>query len=165
MRTVVRTNGPIFIQVIGSSALTTIWNVRTLVRNILQQNRVMVTITKIHLYPVVLVLQTVFLFSSDFFRQILHFQWHTRSTATTFLLLEKGRAKATKKAYECHITSSSWWIQSCWASSPWDYFRVGGRWLGNLTPQNSCVILQDWFSLDSYGKVIGQNCKKKNTYL
>ena len=61
----------------------------------------------------------------------------------------------------CHITSSSWWIQSCWASSPWDYFRVWGRWLGNLTPQNSCVILQDWFSLDSHGKVIGQNCKKK----
>ena len=97
MRTVVRTNGPIFIQVIGSSALTTIWNVRTLVRNILQQNRVMVTITKIHLYPVVLVLQTVFLFSSDFFRQILHFQWHTRSTATTFLLLEKGRAQRPQK--------------------------------------------------------------------
>ena len=104
-----------------------------------------------------------FFLTSGFFRQILHFQWHIRSSTILHhspSLRKRPSAKATKKAYECHITSSSWWIQSCWASSPWDYFRVRGRWLGNLTPQDSCVILQDWFSLDSYGKVIGQNCKK-----
>ena len=130
---------------------------------ILQQNRVMVTITRIQYYTSITRFANCipfFLPTFFFVKSFIFNDTHDLLLLLSFSL-EKGRAKATKKAYECHITSSSWWIQSCWASSPWDYFRVWGRWLGNLTPQNSCVILQDWFSLDSHGKVIGQNCKKK----
>ena len=57
------------------------------------------------------------------------------------------------------ITSTGRWINPRRSSGPRNDFGVGGRWLGNLTPQHGRVELEHRLALHSHRQEVCQHCK------
>ena len=62
----------------------------------------------------------------------------------------------------CLNTSSGRWINPRRSSGPRYNFGIGGRWLGNLTPQNGSVELEHRFALYTHRQEVCQHWKKIN---